>query len=136
MREIMLIDDDEDYIRLMVTVLRDMQLEPICIQTEAAALNLCFGQNDHQINLVISDIQMPWFESEKIAKVLSDSGKLVGVPVVLCSGVFSDAKHFDVEQVIKGYEQSLHIQFMPKGNISLLRFQIREALKLRDSLVK
>lgn len=124
------IDDDKQYIKLLKAVIENLGYAFVSLESEKDAQLFC--DSKEPIDLIISDVEMPGYESEKIAKVLASYVSVQKTPIIITSGVFTEKSDFYVNELISCYGEEANILFFPKGNVSYLRHFIKSAVRMNN----
>lgn len=92
----LLVDDVEDNLRVLVTLLADQGVELLCARSGRAALELLL---EHEVALALVDVQMPEMDGFELAELMRGSARTRDVPII-----FVTAGSRDQSRVFKGYE--------------------------------
>lgn len=92
----LLVDDVEDNLRVLVTLLADQGVELLCARSGRAALELLL---EHEVALALVDVQMPEMDGFELAELMRGSVRTRDVPII-----FVTAGSRDQSRVFKGYE--------------------------------
>ena len=92
----LLVDDVEDNLHVLVTLLADQGVELLCARSGRAALELLL---EHEVALALVDVQMPEMDGFELAELMRGSARTRDVPII-----FVTAGSRDQSRVFKGYE--------------------------------
>ena len=128
--KILFIEDDEDYADAISTILiKRYQVEVILAKSPSEVRDILKTQR--QFDLIITDIELPEYNGDFIAKVLNIEGMLDDTPLLISSGLY-DEVYLDHVSLSKDLENAFYLDFCEKGKPEWLIFKIRELIKLRN----
>ena len=88
---ILIVDDDEDVVAYLNTVLKDNGYHPICAGGGDEALDLA---REHQPDLICLDISMPPPTGVRVYRELREDPELKSIPVIMVTGVEREFEQF------------------------------------------
>jgi len=88
---ILIVDDDEDVVAYLKTVLKDHGYHPISTTAGDEVLNLA---REHRPDLICLDISMPPPTGVRIYRDLRDDPELKTIPVIMVTGVEREFEDF------------------------------------------
>jgi signal transduction histidine kinase len=120
--KILVVDDRYENLLAIRTVLRDLDLELIEVQSGNDALKATLH---HNFALALLDIQMPDMDGYELASILRDEEKTSRLPFIFISAVYTDNLN-----VFKGYEKGafsfITKPFQPEILINKVKFFIEK----------
>jgi CheY-like chemotaxis protein len=88
---ILVVDDDEDVVAYLNTVLEDAGYHPVCTNSGDEALDLA---REHRPDLICLDISMPPPTGVRVYRQLRDDPELKAIPVIMVTGVEREFEDF------------------------------------------
>lgn len=88
---ILIVDDDEDVVAYLNTVLKDNGYHPICATAGDEALDMA---REHRPDLICLDISMPPPTGVRVYRELRDDPELKSIPVIMVTGVEREFEEF------------------------------------------
>ena len=88
---ILIVDDDEDVVAYLSTVLKDNGYHPVCTSSGGEVLDLA---REHRPDLICLDISMPPPTGVRIYRDLRDDPELKAIPVIMVTGVEREFEDF------------------------------------------
>jgi DNA-binding response OmpR family regulator len=88
---ILIVDDDEDVVAYLSTVLKDNGYHPICATSGDDALELA---REHRPDLICLDISMPPPTGVRVYRELRGDPELKAIPVIMVTGVEREFEEF------------------------------------------
>ncbi|GAL83147.1 histidine kinase [Sporocytophaga myxococcoides] len=95
--KILIVDDKQENLIALETVLRDLDVEIIRATSGNEALKQTLN---HDFSLALIDIQMPEMDGYELAAILREDEKTASLPFIFISGIYTD--HVNV---FKGYDR-------------------------------
>ncbi|HEY8400526.1 MAG TPA: response regulator, partial [Cytophagaceae bacterium] len=118
--KILLVDDREENLVALETVLRDLDVELVKATSGNEALKQTLN---HKFALALIDIQMPEMDGYELATILREDEKTANLPFIFISGIYTD--HVNI---FKGYEKGafsfITKPFQPEILINKVKFFI------------
>jgi signal transduction histidine kinase len=115
--KILVVDDREDNLFAIETILEKDNYKIIKANSGRAALKILLTQ--HDFSLILMDVQMPGLSGFETATIIYERDKLKDIPIV-----FITAQNYDEEYVFKGYKMGAVDYIYKPINPDLLRAKV------------
>lgn len=138
--KVLIVDDREENLLVLRSILSDMDLELIPATSAAAALERLL---EHDVAVALIDVQMPEMDGFELAELIRGTNRTSRVPII-----FVTAGSFERHRVFRGYEAgAVDFLFKPlvphilKGKVQVFaeihrqRLHLAAMLHLREELV-
>ena len=121
--KILIVDDREDNLFSMETILEKDGYTIVKADSGRAALKILLSQQD--FSLILMDVQMPKMNGFETASLIYERDKLKHIPII-----FITAHHYGEELVFKGYKMGGVDYIYKPYNPDLLRFKVSVFVEL------
>ncbi|MGN6491611.1 MAG: sensor histidine kinase [Agriterribacter sp.] len=121
--KILVVDDREDNLLSIETILEKEQYTIVKAKSGLAALKVLLRHDD--FSLILMDVQMPGMNGIETANIIYERDKLRNIPII-----FITAHDYDEEYVFKGYELGGVDYIFKPINPQLLRIKVRVFVEL------
>lgn len=120
--KILIVDDRDENLIALQTVLRDLPVEIVTAKSGNEALQQTLY---HEFVLALLDIQMPEMDGYELAQILQEDEKTKNLPFIFISAVYTDNRN-----VFKGYERGafsfITKPFQPEILLNKVKFFIEK----------
>ncbi|RAV28108.1 hybrid sensor histidine kinase/response regulator transcription factor [Sinomicrobium soli] len=123
-KAILLVEDNEDYLKLMQSYLRNYYKVFSCLDGKSA-LDLA---NSEEIDLIVSDLRIPDMNGHELCRAIKGNVNTSHIPVVVVTA------HAGDEERKKGYEAGVDTYFSKPINLDVLVYRIESLLKKREKI--
>lgn len=131
---ILFIEDDIDYADLIITILRKrLNYEVIWAQSPSEVREIL--KKKKNFDLIITDVELPEYNGDFIAKILNMEGILKDTPLLISSGLY-DEVYLEKVRLSDSMQQCFYMDFCEKGKSAWLIFKIKQLINLRDFMYK
>ncbi len=119
---ILVVDDREENLFAMKTILRKLDAELVCVASGEEALKASL---ENEFCLAIVDVQMPGMDGYELVELLRSNANTGALPVIFVSAIFSDEYHYR-----KGYDAGA-VDFLSKPvNADILLSKVKVFIQL------
>lgn len=119
---ILVVDDREENLFAMKTILRKLDAELVCVTSGEEALKASL---ENEFCLAIVDVQMPGMDGYELVELLRSNANTSALPVIFVSAIFSDEYHYR-----KGYDAGA-VDFLSKPvNADILLSKVKVFIQL------
>src|ERR1051325_7375072 len=115
--KILVVDDREDNLLSIETILEEDNYEIIKASSGSAALKILL--KEHDFTLILMDVQMPNMNGFETANLIYQREKLRHIPII-----FITAHNYNDEQIFQGYKVGAVDYIYKPINPQLLRFKV------------
>ncbi len=126
---VILIDDDNLMLTMMEESIKKMQHEAISFSSAKEALDYLNTEN-HQTDLIVSDIKMPDISGFEFCKTASNIRSLKNVPILLVSVLN------DTESIVEGYNAGCFDYILKPLMMEQFISKCSNAIKQRQTIIK
>lgn len=131
---ILFIEDDVDYADLILTILRNKySYEVIWAKSPSEVREIL--KKKRNFDLIITDVELPEYNGDFIAKFLSMEGILKDTPLLMSSGLYDEA-YLEKVRLSDSLSNCFYLDFCEKGKSAWLMFKIKQLISLRDFMYK
>ncbi|MBC9798096.1 hybrid sensor histidine kinase/response regulator transcription factor, partial [Sinomicrobium weinanense] len=123
-KTILLVEDNEDYLELVQSYLRNYYKVFSCLDGKSA-LQLA---NREEIDLIVSDLRIPDMNGHELCRAVKNDVNTSHIPVVIVTA------HADDEERKKGYEAGVDTYFSKPISLDVLVYRIESLLKKRENV--
>jgi CheY-like chemotaxis protein len=126
---ILFIEDDENYAEAIITILKHRhKIDVIWVKNPSEVRELL--KTTRVFDLIITDIELPEYNGDFIAKVLNIEGILDDTPLLISSGLY-DEVYLEHISLSKDLANCFYLDFCEKGKPAWLIFKIQQLIKLK-----